>query len=215
MSPQGDFVGRTMDLLVGGTIKFKFVAVGVSITLLVAAVRLPVSSEFFPKDMRDQFAIQIWLPETATIAQTDAAAQQVEAILQALSPTTDEDGNPTERIRAMRTMVGGGGTRWYLSWDPEGSKANYAEILVRTTDPPVYARLGRAPARNISCGRCRPWSRTGRRRTGRAARALPRTVGRSRGAADHGDGICRYGDAAESLRTSQGDDSVAAWNLGR
>ena len=34
----------------------------------------------------------------------------------------------------MRTLVGGGGSRWYLSWSPEPTKPNYAEILVRTTD---------------------------------------------------------------------------------
>jgi len=31
-------------------------------------------------------------------------------------------------------MVGSGGSRWYMGWDPEPVKANYAEILVRTTD---------------------------------------------------------------------------------
>jgi len=43
----------------------------------------------------------------------------------------------------MRTMVGGGGSRWYLSWDPEPRKPNFAEILVRTADGRVTSDLAR------------------------------------------------------------------------
>ena len=125
------------DRIAGLAIRFKFATLGASFVLLFWAVSLPISSEFFPKDMRDQFAIQIWLPETSTIEATDAAAKEVEQILQALHPVESSPfkGAPDHRIRAMRTMVGGGGTRWYLSWDPEGTKPYYAEILVRTSDP--------------------------------------------------------------------------------
>ncbi len=134
-APKTDLIGRVIEFFVGAAIKFKFFTVIGSVVLLVLAMSLPIGTEFFPKDMRDQFVIQVWLPETSTIAQTDEAAKKVEAILQALSPTTDAEGQPAQRILAMRTMVGGGGSRWYLSWDPEGTKANFAEILVRTTDP--------------------------------------------------------------------------------
>lgn len=34
----------------------------------------------------------------------------------------------------MRTLVGGGGSRWHLAWAPEPPSRNFAEILVRTTD---------------------------------------------------------------------------------
>ncbi|MCH7773443.1 MAG: efflux RND transporter permease subunit, partial [Bacteroidetes bacterium] len=91
-------------------------------------------SEFFPQDLRDQFAVEVWLPESATIGQTDRAAAQVEKILQALSPYTDAEGNAQERLRAMVTVVGKGCDRWYLGRSPESAKSNYAEIVVRTTD---------------------------------------------------------------------------------
>ena len=134
VSNDDDPVDRLFRRCVRAAIDFKFVTVGVAIALLVGAVMLPVGSEFFPKDLRDQFAIEIWLPENATIKQADDVAKQVEEILQRLSPTTDAEGNTVQRIRAMRTMVGGGGSRWYLSWDPESRKPNFAEILVRTAD---------------------------------------------------------------------------------
>ena len=133
-SEGGDVVDQIFRRIVRAAIDMKFLTVGVAIALLVGAVMLPVGSEFFPKDVRDQFAVEIWLPENAAIEQTDEIAKQVEEIIRKLSPTTDAQGNSVERLRAMRTMVGGGGSRWYLSWDPESRKPNFAEILVRTTN---------------------------------------------------------------------------------
>ena len=120
----------------------KWITLTITIGLLVAAVSLPVSSEFFPQDRRDQFAVKVWLPETATIEQTNQKAQQVEEIIRKLSQTTVQEGVTTNRLRSTRTLVGGGGSRWHLGWDPEAPAANFAEILVRTTDgrfTPKYA----------------------------------------------------------------------------
>lgn len=115
-------------------IKAKWITLGISIALFFAAVSLPVSSEFFPQDRRDQFAVQIWLPETAAIEQTNQKAKEVESIIRKLSKYKDVDGVEKDRLRAMRILVGGGGSRWHLSWAPEPRMANYTEILVRTTD---------------------------------------------------------------------------------
>lgn len=127
-----------MDRLYGNSARFairhKFITVGGAFALLAIVSQLPVSSEFFPKDRRDQFAVQIWLPESAAIEQTNEVAKQVERMIQAISPGVDAQGQPVERLRAMRTLVGGGGSRWYLGWNPEARQPNYAEILIRTTD---------------------------------------------------------------------------------
>lgn len=121
----------------------KWLTLVIAIVLFFLAVNLPVSSEFFPQDRRDQFAVEIWLPETATIEQTNQKSLEVEQIIRVLSPSTNPEGETTERLRAMRTLVGGGGSRWHLSWSPEPQTPNFAEILVRTTDgrnTPGFAR---------------------------------------------------------------------------
>ncbi len=129
--------------IASGAIRAKFLTVGVAVLLLIGAVMLPIGSEFFPRDNRDQFAVEVWLPENVTIEDTNQVARQVEAMIQKLSPGTDADGNPVERILGMRTSVGSGGARWYLGRNPESSKPNYAEILVRTTDPLFTSALAR------------------------------------------------------------------------
>lgn len=115
-------------------IKAKFLTLLIAIGLLVLTLQLPVGSEFFPQDDRDQFVVEVWLPESASIDQTNQVALDVEKLIRTLGKTTDENGEEVNQIRAMRTMVGGGGARWHLGWSPESRKPNYAEILIRTND---------------------------------------------------------------------------------
>ncbi|MCR9199221.1 MAG: efflux RND transporter permease subunit [Planctomycetaceae bacterium] len=114
-------------------IQHKFLTLAVAVGLLAATLKLPVGTEFFPQNERDQFAVEVWLPESANIDQTDAAARQVEDLIRKLS-RTEVDGQTVERLDCLRTVVGGGGSRWYLSWSPEPRRSNFAEILIRTTD---------------------------------------------------------------------------------
>ncbi|GJQ60724.1 MAG: efflux RND transporter permease subunit [Candidatus Scalindua sp. AMX11] len=115
-------------------IKMRFLVIAISFALLAGVMMLPVGSEFFPQDLRDQFAVEVWLPEGATIHQTDAVTRNVEEIIRKLSPHTDDEGNPGQRLRNLGTVVGKGCDRWYLGRSPESSRPNYAEIVVKTTD---------------------------------------------------------------------------------
>ena len=138
-SEKSDPIDRIFRKSVRACVDQKFVTMGVAGVLFFRTLKLPVPSEFFPKDMRDQFPIEIYLPENSSIEQTNDVARQVETILQKLSPLTGEDGEAVlgesvQQIRAFRTMVGRGGSRWYLSWGPEPQNPAYAEILVRTTE---------------------------------------------------------------------------------
>ena len=112
----------------------KWLTVAASVALLIICLRLPVSSEFFPKDRRDQFYVNILLPENATIEQTDQIVRNVEQTVKRLSKTTLPSGETVDRLRSMRSMTGQGGARWVLGIDPPSPSASVAELLVRTTD---------------------------------------------------------------------------------
>ncbi|MEM6688229.1 MAG: efflux RND transporter permease subunit [Planctomycetota bacterium] len=115
-------------------LRSKWFTVAASMAMLVAVLQLPVASEFFPLDRRDQFFVEVTLPETATVYQTDAIVAQVEDTLKKLSPVVDEEGETVERLRTMRSMTASGGSRWALSVDPPSPAPNTSEILIRTTD---------------------------------------------------------------------------------
>tara|TARA_R110002049_G_scaffold285698_1_gene466785 strand:- start:213326 stop:216661 length:3336 start_codon:yes stop_codon:yes gene_type:complete len=125
---------RLYAIALGVMLRHRLAAIAAAICMFVLATQLPVSSEFFPLTERDQFAVEIFLPESSSIDQTNEVAQQVEAMIRAMSPYVDAEGRSRERLLNMRTIVGGGGSRWYLAWEPEALKPNYAEILVHTTD---------------------------------------------------------------------------------
>lgn len=136
-SPDGEPRGALFQSyggLLGFALRHRVATLAAAFGLLVLTLQLPISTEFFPLTERNQFAVKIFLPESASIEQTDKVARQVEEAIRKVSPYTNEEGEQTERLRNMRTLVGGGGSRWYLSWEPEFAKPNYAEILIHTTD---------------------------------------------------------------------------------
>ncbi len=140
---QGEsFIFRMYDSAATAALKAKWITVAISVACFVLAMLLPVRSEFFPQDRRDQFAIRVYLPSTATIEETRDKVREVEEAVRKLSLVQLTTGEQVHRLRSMRTLVGGGGSRWYLSWNPESPRANFAEILIRTTNgayTPSYA----------------------------------------------------------------------------
>ena len=115
-------------------IRAKWLVLVVSFALLGVVLALPVGNEFFPRDLRDQFAVEVWLPESATIEQTNEATRRVEELVRKISRGKGVEGEEVERLRNYRALVGGTGARWYLGRNPEAAKPNYAELLVQTTD---------------------------------------------------------------------------------
>ncbi len=122
---------RFYDVTSRFAIRHKWLSLLMGFGFIAGLLQLPVQSEFFPEAPRDQFAVKVFLPATASIHDSDAVAKDVETILEklAIDPATGK-----ERLRCYRTIVGGGGARWHLGWEPEPRSRNFAEILVRTTD---------------------------------------------------------------------------------
>jgi multidrug efflux pump subunit AcrB len=129
-----NFVLKIYGLTVGVAVKFKWVTVAITIALLVGSMQLPFGQEFFPQDRRDQFFVNVILPETATINQTSETVARLESMIKELSPQVDESGTTVERVRNMRCMIGRGGSRWALTVDPPSPGSNVAEILIQTND---------------------------------------------------------------------------------
>jgi multidrug efflux pump subunit AcrB/outer membrane protein TolC len=96
-----------------------------------------VEERFFPPAERDQFAMNVRLPEGAHFAATDAAVRRIEAAL------ADDD-----EIVSYAAFIGGGAPRFFFSFDPAIPGSNVAQILVNTrsidSTGRVVARLRQA-----------------------------------------------------------------------
>ena len=76
---------------------------------------------FFPLAERDQFVMDVWLPEGAKIEATDAAVRQIEAVL-----------SKEKQVKMYASFLGESAPRFYYNVNPQAPAANYAQILVNT-----------------------------------------------------------------------------------
>jgi len=147
--------------LLRSCLRRKFVTLGIAVLAFAGSCALVplIGSQFFPPAERGQFTIDVWLPEGATVAQTDAACRRLEDLIRELSPV-EREGAGVERLVNMVTYVGQGGPRFYLNLNPEQECTNYAQIVVNTLDPEAtfsYVRdLRHAAAARIDGARIVP-----------------------------------------------------------
>jgi multidrug efflux pump subunit AcrB/outer membrane protein TolC len=80
-----------------------------------------VRQQFFPLAERDQFVMDVWLPEGTRIEATDAAVRRIEAVLQ-----------KQPEVRSYTSFLGASFPRFYYNVNPVPPAANYAQILVNT-----------------------------------------------------------------------------------
>ena len=80
-----------------------------------------VRQQFFPLAERDQFVMDVWLPEGTRIEATDAAVKRIEGVLQQKA-----------EVRSYTSFLGSSAPRFYYNVNPQQPAANYAQILVNT-----------------------------------------------------------------------------------
>ena len=90
--------------------------------LIVAMAIIPrLGLQFFPSAVRNQFTIDVFLPEGRDIRETERVAAKVEAIVRRQAG-----------VESFAAYIGQGGPRFYYNMNPEPPTANYAQIIVNT-----------------------------------------------------------------------------------
>ena len=82
-----------------------------------------LKQSFFPDSTRPQFTVDFWFPEGTRIEQTEAHLAEAEEYLLGV-----------EGITGVTTVVGGGHTRFLLTYVPEKPWEAYAQALVTVDD---------------------------------------------------------------------------------
>ena len=90
------------------------VAAGIGILALVPQLLFPLAE-------RNQFVMDVWLPEGSKIEATDAAVKNIETVLR-----------QEPLINSYASFLGASAPRFYYNVNPQLPAANYAQILVNT-----------------------------------------------------------------------------------
>ena len=78
-----------------------------------------VDKSFFPDSTRPQFMVELWLPEGSHISETEKTVAEVEKYLISQAHVTD-----------IISYIGGGATRFILTYGPGKNNSSYAILLV-------------------------------------------------------------------------------------
>ena len=80
-----------------------------------------VKSGFFPASTTAQIVVDYWLPEGTDVSQTKADMLSIEPFL-----------NELEGVQDVHTLIGGGGLRYMLVYNPESGNSSYGQFLLKT-----------------------------------------------------------------------------------
>ncbi|WP_372368830.1 efflux RND transporter permease subunit [Candidatus Uabimicrobium sp. HlEnr_7] len=113
----------------------RFITLGFGFGMCVVSITLMsmVGSQFFPMALRDQFVVDITVPEGGSTDRTHRACEKVENIIKSLSHT-NVGGEKVKRLKNMISFIGGSAPRFYLMFEPGPELHNVAQILVNTTE---------------------------------------------------------------------------------
>ncbi len=114
--------------------KRQTMAFGVVAVLAGLGLGALVPQLFFPPAERDEFAINVWMPEGTRLDATNKAVLEIEKALKA-----------DTSIVTYASFVGQGAPRFFFSFEPSLPRPNVAQIIARTSSvgatPPVVKRL--------------------------------------------------------------------------
>lgn len=134
-----DYMQRDYNRIIGKAMRHKKTVLVSTVIAFAASIGLMmlVPQHLFPTAERNQFVIDVWLPEGTKIESTDAAVRQIEAVL-AHEPV----------VKNYTSFMGSSFPRFYYNVNPQIPASNYAQILVNTnsigkTPGLVYALRGK------------------------------------------------------------------------
>lgn len=118
-----DHMQRVYNQVIGKAMQHKKAVLISTVIAFVAGVGLLtlVPQRLFPSAEREQFVIDIWMPEGTRIETTDATTRRIETIL-AHEPV----------VKEYASFLGSSSPRFYYNVNPQIPSPNYAQILVNT-----------------------------------------------------------------------------------
>jgi multidrug efflux pump subunit AcrB len=130
--PYGGGFYERYRVLVRACIRRRFVTVAVVLGAFAVSVYgfRYVDNSFFPDSTRPQFMLDMWMPQGINIQDSAGEAATVEEYLLGL-----------EGVTHVSSLVGAGGMRFLLTYDPEKPNTSYIQFLVDVEDYKLIAGM--------------------------------------------------------------------------
>jgi len=126
------WVQRTYDRILDWTFLHPWLTIGggISIILLSLLIVPTLKVRLFPFADRDQFAVEIFLPDGKGLTETEAVADSVYKVLR-----------PDERVTGITSFLGCSSPRFMDVYAPQMAGKNFAQFIVNTTSDKATLEL--------------------------------------------------------------------------
>lgn len=120
-----DHVQSVFDKVVEAAFRNPKITMGLGVLSVLAAlfIATKVDSEFFPLSERNQFNMEVWMPNGTSLEKTEEKVKELEKILK-------ED----KRVVDVTSFIGMSSPRFHTSYAPETPRKNFAQVFITTTD---------------------------------------------------------------------------------
>ena len=114
---------RTYDKVLDWTFAHPWITIGggIAVILLSCLIAPTLKIRLFPYADRDQFAVEIFLPDGKGMAETELIADSVQHVLE-----------KDDRIKSITGFIGCASPRFMDAYAPQMAGANYAQFIVNT-----------------------------------------------------------------------------------
>ena len=118
------WVQKTYDAVLGKTFRHPWLTMGIGIALILLSslIAPTLKIRLFPYADRDQFAVEIFLPEVKGLTETEHIADSVYHVL-----------SKDERITGITSFLGCSSPRFMDVYAPQMAGKNFAQFIVNTT----------------------------------------------------------------------------------
>ena len=126
------WVQNTYDKVLDITFRHPWLTIigGIGVILLSTLILPTIKTRLFPYADRNQFAVEIFLPEGKGLAETNVIADSLRKVLQ-----RDED------VKCITSFVGCSSPRFMVCYAPQMAGRNYAQFIVNTNSFDATLRL--------------------------------------------------------------------------
>ncbi|MHB9141940.1 MAG: efflux RND transporter permease subunit [Paludibacter sp.] len=97
------------------------IGIGIFSVILGAAIALTMDEQFLPRIGRDQFAVEVYLAQNSSLAQTDSVISSLEKLLL-----------KDKRVTNVTSFIGTSSPRFHATYAPNLPSPNYGQLIVNT-----------------------------------------------------------------------------------